>query len=212
MRMNAKFFCIVLTLLAPYAHAQSPDPALMAEIRKIRAIDNHSHPPRVVGQGERDDEFDALPCDPLEPTAPNTVTRPENPQYMAAWRALWGYEYNDRSDAHLKELLAAKNKIRQEQGDNYPAWVLDQLGIDIEFANRVAMGRGLDAVHFRWVPFDDALLFPLHNAALAAETPDKTFFFGREDMLLARYRRELKSRGPPSDVGRIHEKRRDAGT
>ena len=39
-----------------------------AEIRNIRAIDNHSHPPRVVGAGERDDEFDALPCDPLEPT------------------------------------------------------------------------------------------------------------------------------------------------
>ena len=117
----------------------------MAQIRKIRAIDNHSHPPRVVADGERDDEFDALPCDPLEPTAPNTMTRPENPQYLAAWKALWGYEYNDRSDAHVKELLATKNKIRQEQGDNYPAWVLDRLGIEMELANRVAMGRGLDA-------------------------------------------------------------------
>ena len=72
------------------------------KIRKIRAIDNHSHPPRVVADGERDDEFDALPCDPLEPTAPNTMTRPENPQYLAAWTALWGYAYDDRSDAHLK--------------------------------------------------------------------------------------------------------------
>jgi predicted TIM-barrel fold metal-dependent hydrolase len=62
------------------------------------------------------------------------------------------------------------------------------------------MGRGLDAVHFRWVPFDDALLFPLHNAALAAETPDKTFFFGREDMLLARYRRELKVAALPATL------------
>jgi predicted TIM-barrel fold metal-dependent hydrolase len=186
-----KTFAFFLLVIASSAKAQAPDPAVMAEIRKIRAIDNHSHPPRVVADGERDDEFDALPCDPLEPTAPNTMTRPENPQYLAAWKALWGYAYNDRSDAHVKELLAAKNKIRQEQGDNYPAWVLDRLGIDLQLANRVAMGRGLDATHYRWVPFDDALLFPLNNDALGAETPDRKFFFGRENMLLARYRREL---------------------
>jgi predicted TIM-barrel fold metal-dependent hydrolase len=190
----------ILLAGATFARAQAPDPALMAEIRKIRAIDNHSHPPRVVAEGEHDDEFDALPCDPLEPTEPNTMTRPENPQYLAAWRALWGYAYDDRSDAHVKELLAAKNKIRQEQGDHYPAWVLDHLGIDVEFANRVAMGRGLDPEHFRWVPFDDALLFPLNNNALAAETPDRKFFVGRENMLLARYGRELGVTGMPATL------------
>jgi predicted TIM-barrel fold metal-dependent hydrolase len=190
----------ILLALATLARAQSPDPAIMAEIHKIRAIDNHSHPPRVVAEGERDDEFDALPCDPLEPTAANATMRPENPQYLAAWRALWGYAYNDRSDAHVKELIAAKNKIRQEQGDHYPAWVLDKLGIDIEFANRVAMGRGLDEKRYRWVPFDDALLFPLNNDALAAETPDRKFFFGRENMLLARYRRELGVAAMPATL------------
>lgn len=199
--MNIRAISISLLLIAPFisvrASAQSADPALMAEIRKIRAIDNHSHPPRVVGKGETDDEFDALPCDPLEPTEPNTMTRPENPQYLAAWRALWGYEYSDRSDTHVKEMIARKNDIRKQQADNYPAWVLDQLGIDIEFANRVAMGRGLDAQHFRWVPFDDALLFPLNNDALAAETPDRKFFFGRENMLLARYRHELSVASMP---------------
>lgn len=191
---------ILMLATAPFVQAQSADPALMAEIRKIRAIDNHSHPPRVVADGETDDEFDALPCDPLEPTNPNTMTRPENPQYLAAWKALWGYAYEDRSDAHVKELLAEKKQIRQEQGDHYPAWVLDRLGIDVEFANRVALGRGLDAEHFRWVPFDDALLFPLNNDALAAETPDRKFFFGRENMLLARYRRELGVAAMPATL------------
>ncbi|HVA95854.1 MAG TPA: amidohydrolase family protein [Candidatus Dormibacteraeota bacterium] len=188
-----KFLGVISIFLAAasLAQAQSPDPALMTEIQKIRAIDNHSHPPRVTGAGERDDEFDALPCGPLQPTAPNTMTRPENPQYLAAWRALWAYPYNDKSEAHVRELLAAKQRIRQAQGDHYPDWVLDRLGIDVEFANRVVMGRGLDAPRFRWVPFDDALLFPLDNTALAAETPDRTFFFGRENMLLARYRKEL---------------------
>jgi predicted TIM-barrel fold metal-dependent hydrolase len=190
-RMKFPVGIAILLAFAAFARAQAPDPALMAEIRKIRAIDNHSHPPRVTAVGEVDDEYDALPCDPLQPTAPNTMTRPENPQYLAAWKALWGYDYDDRSDAHVKELLGTKKRIRQEQGDRYPAWVLDKLGIDVELANRVAMGRGLDAARYRWVPFDDALLFPLHNDALASATPDRKFFFGREDMLLARYRREL---------------------
>ena len=65
---------------------------------------------------------------------------------------------------------------------------------------RVAMGRGLDAAHYRWVPFDDALLFPLHNDALATATPDRKFFFGREDMLLARYRRELGVAAMPATL------------
>ena len=190
----------VLMAAAAATRAQTADPSLMAEIRKIRAIDNHSHPPRVVAQGETDDEFDALPCDPLEPTAPNTMTRPENPQYLAAWKALWGYPYNDRSEAHVRELLATKERVRREQGDQYPAWVLDRLGIETELSNRVAMGRGLDAPRHRWVPFDDALLFPLHNDALAAETPDKKFFFGRENMLLARYRGELGLTAMPATL------------
>jgi predicted TIM-barrel fold metal-dependent hydrolase len=180
----------IVLAAASLVRAQSPDPALMAEIRKIKAIDNHSHPPRVVAPGERDDEFDALPCDPLEPTEANTMTRPENPQYLAAWKALWGYQYNDRREDHVRELLAKKQQVRAEQGDRFPAWVLDKLGIETEFANRVVMGRGLEAPRFRWVPFDDALLFPLNNETLASETPDRKFFFGREDMLLERYRKE----------------------
>lgn len=202
--MNFKIISVLVLLITCFVSlqvmAQAPDPALMAEIRKIRAIDNHSHPPRVVASGETDDEFDALPCDPLEPTESNTMTRPENPQYVAAWRALWGYEYTDRNADHVKELIAKKNNIREEQGDHYPAWVLDQLGIDTELANRVAMGRGLDAQHFRWVPFDDALLFPLNNDGLAAETPDRKFFFGRENTLLALYRRELGVASMPATL------------
>ena len=197
-----KYLVIVPLLLAVAASAgaQTADPALMAEIRKIRAIDNHSHPPRVVAAGEKDDEFDALPCDPLEPTDSNTMTRPENPQYLAAWKDLWGYQFNDRSEAHVQALVARKKQIREEKGDLYPGWVLDRLGIETEFANRVALGRGLDARHFRWVPFDDALIFPLDNTGLASETPDRKFFFGRETMLLVRYRRELGASALPQTL------------
>lgn len=171
--------------------AQTADPTLAAEIQRILAIDNHAHPPRLVSAGERDDEFDALPCDPLEPTTLPTSARPENPQILAAWKALWGYAYDDRSEAHVREVLQVKQRIKHEQGDNYPAWVLGKLGIETELANRVALGRGLVPPHFRWVPFDDPLLVPFNSDELANETPDRKFFYGRESMLLGRYRNEL---------------------
>jgi uncharacterized protein len=179
------------------AAAQKPDPDLLARIRAIRAIDNHSHPPRMVAPGEKDDEYDALPCDPLEPTAPTLTGRADNPEFLAAWKALYGYKYEDRSPAHVQELLETKRRMKAEEGDNYPDWVLDHLGIETELANRVALGRGLAPPRFRWVPFDDALLFPLDNRELAAETPDRKFFFGREDLLLRRYLKGVNKAAVP---------------
>jgi hypothetical protein len=180
-----------------FLHAQTADPQLLAEINKIKAIDNHSHTPKLVAPGEKDDDFDALPCDPLEPNDPTTVSRPENPQYLAAWKALYGYRYDDRSPEHVRELLDIKKKVTQQQGDNFPNWVLDQLGIETELSNRVAMGRGLQPPRFRWVPFDDALLLPLNNSSVANETPDRKFFYSREEMLLKHYLKDQNLGGPP---------------
>ncbi len=72
---------LVFLFLAVMLRAQAADPQLLEEINKIKAIDNHSHPPKLVAAGEKDDDFDALPCDPLEPSDPTTISRPENPQY-----------------------------------------------------------------------------------------------------------------------------------
>jgi predicted TIM-barrel fold metal-dependent hydrolase len=187
---------ILLTLV----HPQTPDPQLLAEINKIKAVDNHSHPPKLVAAGEKDDDFDALPCDPLEPSMPTTISRPENPQYLAALKTLYHYPYDDMKPDHVKELLLAKQKIMQQQGDNFPNWVLDQLGIETELANRVAMGRGLTPPRFRWVPFDDALLLPLNNSSLANETPDRKFFYSREEMLLQRYLKEQNLTALPATL------------
>jgi hypothetical protein len=178
-------------VLLSVARAQNADPQLLAEINKIKAIDNHSHPPKVVAPGEKDDDFDALPCDPLEPSMPTTISRPENPQYLQAWKALYNYPYNDSTPDHVRELLQAKQKVMQEQGDNFPNWVLDQLGIETELANRVALGRGLQPPRFRWVPFDDALMLPLKNSSVADATPDRKFFYSREAALLRRYMKDV---------------------
>lgn len=195
------FFCALLPLfIISVLHAQTADPQLLAEINKIKAIDNHSHTPKLVSPGEKDDEFDALPCDPLEPSDPTTISRPENPQYLEAWKALWHYPYNDASPEHVRELIQTKQKVMQQQGDSYPNWVLDQLGIETEFSNRIAMGRGLQPPRFRWVPFDDALLLPLDNSSVAKETPDRKFFYSREEMLLKRYLKDQNLRAVPATL------------
>jgi predicted TIM-barrel fold metal-dependent hydrolase len=180
----------LLCTLVPAASsfAQTVDTSLLAEINRIRAIDNHAHVPKVVGEGERaDEEFDALPCPPEPDAVAFARAVPSNPEFVAAWRALYGYDHSDMSEAHVRELLDKKRRVRREQGDNYPAWVLDKLGIDVMLANRIAMGRGLNNARFRWVPYDDALLFPLDNSALKRVNPNRAYFFGREENLLRRY-------------------------
>ena len=183
---RALLVVLFLPLLICIASAQSADPALLSEINQMPAIDNHTHVPKLTAPGEKDDEYDALPCDTLEPSVAPAMTRPDNPAFLAAWKALWKYPYNDTAPEHVKELLATKERIRREQGDNYPSWVLDQLQIQTMLANRIAMGRGLQNARYRWVPYDDALLFPLENTGMA-DTPDRKFFFSREDALLKRY-------------------------
>src|SRR5207253_4906565 len=150
--------------------------ALLQEILQMPAIDNHTHVPRVDLPGEKDEEFDALPCDPLEPSATNFLLRPENPVYIAAWKALWGYAYNDNAPEHVKEVVAAREKKQKELGEKYPAWVLDQLHTQIMLANGTAMGGGLPPPGFRGCRYADAWRYPLTNRVME-ETPDRKFFY-----------------------------------
>jgi len=55
--------------------AAAADPALLSEVRQIKIIDNHAHPSALVNPREKDDAFDALPCDPLEHTDPPATVR-----------------------------------------------------------------------------------------------------------------------------------------
>ena len=128
-------------------------PALAAYIATIRAIDNHAHPMRPVAPGApADTEFDALPLDGIPPFPIPWRLTPEAPVWAQAARALYG-ESRAADGAHPRCL--------RERGERFPEWVLDRAGIDVMLANRIALGPGLAAPRFRWVPFDDALLFPL---------------------------------------------------
>jgi hypothetical protein len=191
-----------LLLFAGFAFGQLPvDPQLAAGIAKIKAIDNHAHPVRPALDGqEKDAEFDALPVDVMDPYTEPVRTRDGNPIVIEAWRQLFGYRYDDRAPAHVAELQQRKKQLLREQGDGYANWVLDQLGIETMLANRVAMGRGLAAPRFLWVPFEDALLFPLANSSLAARNSDRKTFFADEERLLKRYLKDCGLSQPPTTL------------
>ncbi|MEY2508412.1 MAG: uncharacterized protein QOH01_2741 [Verrucomicrobiota bacterium] len=177
------------------------DSELAAEIGKIKAIDHHAHPLRFTGVGEPEDsDYDALTFEEMEPSPLPARFRPDNPEHLAAWRMLFGYAHGDASEEHLRDLLAAKRKVMLERGENYPAWILDQLGIETMFANRVAMGRGLTPSRFRWVAFDDALIFPLSNESARRINPDYRSFYLGETRLLHRYLTDSKLEGVPTTL------------
>lgn len=201
-RLFGLLLLCTLLLSAIQSRAQTTaDPALLAEISKIKAIDNHAHPLKLTGAGEKpDDEFDALPLESIEPFPLPLRLQPNNTEFIGAWRDLYGYKYADMSEPHVNELLAAKQKVMGERGDAYPAWILDGLNIEIMFANRVAMGRGLIAARFRWVTFVDALLFPLSNEAAKKANPDYRGFYPGEERLLKRYLSDLKLSALPETL------------
>ncbi len=148
------------------------DPAIAAEIAKIKAIDNHAHPVLPVAG---DTGYDALPVEHMDPYTEPIRTRAGSPLAAEASRQLFGN--------------AQKRDLIEQKGDGYPNWVLDRLGIETMLANRVSLGPGLAPPRFLWVPFEDALLFPLDNRALAINS-DRKAFFDDEDRLLARYLKE----------------------
>lgn len=178
------------------AAAQTPiDSSLAAFIAGIRAVDNHAHPNSVA---PADSEYDALPLEGIPATPWPFRLRPENPEWLAAYRALYGYAYSDLSAPHAAELRATMQRTARERGAGFPEWALDRMGIEVMFANRIVLGPGLAPPRFRWVSFVDALMLPLSTAA-ERMTPDMRVLYPLEERLLRRYLRELGlARLPPT--------------
>jgi hypothetical protein len=78
--------------------------------------------------------------------------------------------------------------------------VLDKQGIEIVLANRIAMGPELQPPRFRWVPYADALLFPLDNSIQKSANRDYAAFYPAEEKLLQRYLNESGVRGLPGTL------------
>jgi predicted TIM-barrel fold metal-dependent hydrolase len=177
------------------------DPAILSEVRGIRAIDDHAHPVRMTAAGEKADrDFDALPVDNMEPASDPVQMRVTDPGVVAAWKALWNYPYNDTSPQHIHEWQAHKKQVAEQKGAGYPAWVLDQMGVEIMLGNRVLMGTSVEQPRFRWVPYADALLFPLDNSHLAQKNSDRKAFFADEEVVLRRYLSDAGFASPPKTL------------
>lgn len=196
---------LLLALCAiTHTRAQSPsiDPTLAAQIAAIPAIDNHAHPLLSPPAYATDRNFDALPVDNMEPDTDTAGMRPDLPALHEAWQAIFHFNGNPPLDAEgLKQLEAAREATRREQGEAYATYILDRANIATELANRVKLGIGIQPPRFRWVPYVDALLFPLDNSALADATPDRKQFFPLEDKLRAKYLEQagLKTLPPTLD-------------
>jgi len=138
-----------------------PDPALLSEIIKIKAIDNHSHylpfNKDAVNQPEPENGLGKTPF--LYPVR----LRVDNPEYMEAWKFLYDYKYKDMNSDHTKEVLETKLLLMQEKGEDWPTWILDKNEIQIGFVNLPSLGPGLQNSRFRWVPFADALISPFNR-------------------------------------------------
>lgn len=149
------------------------DPDLLKEIQGIPAVDNHAHPVRPTGAGEAPDrDYDALPVDNLEAQSDPVRLRNDAP-----------------------ELAEARRMVKRGE----PAKVLDQLGIGVMLANRVSMGSGLPPDRFLWVPYADALMYPLANDSMIHNSDQKAFF-ALEEKLLARYYSDLGMKARPATL------------
>ena len=163
------------------------DAGIEQEIARIRAIDNHAHPVRVTASGEAPDRgFDALPVDNMEPFSDPVAMRPGSAAVKEATQAIYGGQ--------------SKDDAIRSKAENYPSWVLDQMGIDVMLANRVEMGSSILPPRFLWVPYADALIFPFDNSALAAKNSDRKAFFTLEDVLRRKYLDAVNLATPPDTL------------
>jgi predicted TIM-barrel fold metal-dependent hydrolase len=184
----------------------APDPDLLAEISRIKMVDDHAHPLVVLPEGARDTEWESLAFHgaqstgtmvPAEEVMVPFRLRGGSPDVHRAWAALYGFAPAKVTPENLEELYQTKQRIRREQGGNYPAWVLDKLGVEVMLSNRMSMGKGLEAPRFRWVSYVDALLFPLDNAGLKQGNPDRERFYTSLEIVRQRFLAEQKLKALP---------------
>ncbi len=176
---------LILLLAASMASlvAQSPG-SLAAEINRIPIFDNHSHP------GYADDsDVDAMAS---PPGSAALRLRPENPELVAASKALFAYPYDDYSPDHTRWLINKKSQLKQQQGKQYFNGILDRLGIETAIANRVAMPNYLDPKRFLWACFVDSFLFPFDNRRLRDSNVDEQTYLPLQEK---KFRRDLAEAG-----------------
>lgn len=143
------------------AYQPATDKELAEFISKISAVDNHAHP-NTIDPGDKGS--DALPLDGLGAIELPARVRPESETWLNAGKALYGFRGAELNEESMKGLMDTMQNAMKQKGEKFPEWVLDMAGIEVMFANRIAMGPGISPPRFRWVTYVDALLFPLYKS------------------------------------------------
>jgi uncharacterized protein len=166
---------------------------LLIEIDKIPMYDNHAHP------GFADDsDVDAMASPPDE--SPTFRLRDDNPEFVAAAKALFAYPYDDFKPEHAKWLADKKQAAQKAGGTAYFDGILDKLNVQICLANRAMMAPYLDPKRFHWVFFGDAFFYPFDNQQQTASTPDMGVYVPLQEKMLARWKKQEGVEGLPADL------------
>ena len=154
---------------------------LLLRIEEIPAFDHHAHP------GFADDpDVDAMaaPPDASDPLR----TREDNPELIAAAKALFGYPFGDLSREHAKWLVAKKAELKKRYpGTGYFNMILDKLNTESSVANRAMMANYLDPGRFPWVFFADSFMWPFNNERETARNADEGVFIPLQEKMLHRW-------------------------
>src|SRR4029077_14661748 len=185
------FFAFAALCLTSVAAAQArpfPGPdvqqiyqRLLPQIKKIPAFDHHA-PPGLAD----DPDIDAMAAPP-DFSSP-LRTRDDNPELIAAAKALFGYPYGDLSAEHAKWLGAKKAELKKQYpGTGYFNMILDKLNTESSVANRAMMADYLDPQRFPWVFFADAFMWPFNNQRETARNADEGVYIPLQEKMLHRW-------------------------
>jgi hypothetical protein len=154
---------------------------LLPQIEKIPAFDHHAHP------GFADDpDIDAMASAP--DTSLPLRTRDDNPELIAAAKALFAYPYGDLSPEHAKWLVAKKTELKKQYpGPAYFNMILDKINTESSVANRAMMADYLDPKRFAWVFFVDSFMWPFNNQRETARNPDEEVYIPLQEKMLHRW-------------------------
>ncbi len=179
--MALPFFASAQARPFPGSDVQQIYQRLLPQIEKIPAFDHHAHPGFA-----NDPDIDAMA------SAPDTNlplrTRDDNPELIAAAKALFGYPFGDLSPEHAKWLVAKKAELKKQYpGTAYFNMILDKINTESSVANRVSMPDYLDPHRFPWVFFADSFMWPFNNERESARNPDEAVYIPLQEKMLHRW-------------------------
>ena len=92
---------------------EQPYKELAEFINKIKAVDNHAHPNTI----EPDDKgFDALPLDGLGDIELPERLRPESPDWLASYKAVYGFKRDKLNEMEMKAMADTEaNMIKRKE-------------------------------------------------------------------------------------------------